>query len=46
MSHKQFGQCLDSWLDQEREKKNYILTQIAIELKLFQIATKETSTVK
>ena len=42
LSDKQFGQCLDSWT----KRKEELLTEIAIELKMFQIATKETSKVK
>ena len=42
VSDKHFGQYLDSWT----KRKEELLTEIAIELKMFQIATKETSTLK
>ena len=37
VSDKQFGQCLDSW----KKRKEELLTEIPIELKMFQITTKE-----
>ena len=37
MSHKQFGQCLDSW----KKRKEELLTQIAIELKCFKLPRKK-----
>ena len=43
LSDKQFGQCLDSW---KKRKEELLQTKIAIELKMFQVATKEMSTVK
>ena len=42
LSDKQFEQCLDSW----KKSKEELLTGIAIELKMFQIAINEMSTVK